>query len=331
MITINKAILHIFDPENSNAMLSDTLLTLNEDQISFLTDHISKCFNKSSLKPGRFIETSSFHANIREYMNNDDFVSFSKAVANIWFDVLHQAEGILLSDLFICDIIKDDVRYLVFLRISNKRSYVHQIMIDDGIRRNEIQAQPSVPAGTSEECILFSTEDEKLLLLQKKYEIDGNSINALSEAVAECVIKPSQQETLKTIRKTAEKVAEDFGADTVQTAASVKTALVHEMEDGNKIDPIRTGNAVFAGKPAMQEAFQQKMQNAGYEQNEVVPVNKESLLKKVINHKLKTDTGIELTIPAEYFDDTEFIEFNHAEDGSLYITLKHISSIVNKG
>ena len=44
-----------------------------------------------------------------------------------------------------------------------------------------------------------------------------------------------------------------------------------------------------------------------------------------------SDEGIELTIPAEYFDNTDFIEFNHAEDGSLYITLKHISSIVNRG
>ena len=81
----------------------------------------------------------------------------------------------------------------------------------------------------------------------------------------------------------------------------------------------------------MQEAFQQKMQDSGFTKDEKVTVNKETLLKKVMNHKLKTDTGIELTIPAEYFDNTEFIEFNHAEDGSLYITLKHISSIINRG
>ena len=48
----------------------------------------------------------------------------------------------------------------------------------------------------------------------------------------------------------------------------------------------------------MQEAFQQKMQDSGFTKDEKVTVNKETLLKKVMNHKLKTDTGIELTIPA---------------------------------
>ena len=69
----------------------------------------------------------------------------------------------------------------------------------------------------------------------------------------------------------------------------------------------------------------------GFAKDERITVNKETLLKKVINHKLKTDTGIELTIPAEYFDNTEFIEFNHAEDGSLFITIKNISRIINRG
>ena len=53
-------------------------------------------------------------------------------------------------------------------------------------------------------------------------------------------------------------------------------------------------------------------------------------LKKVCRHKLKTDTGIELTIPTDYFDNTEYVEFNNNEDGTLSITLKHISNIVNR-
>ena len=126
-------------------------------------------------------------------------------------------------------------------------------------------------------------------------------------------------------------IAEDFGVNTVQTAASVKNAIAKELEDKETLNPIQLGTAIFSKEPAMQEAFQQKMQDSGFTKDENVTVNKETLLKKVMNHKLKTDTGIELTIPAEYFDNTEFIEFNHAEDGSLYITLKHISSIINRG
>ena len=59
-------------------------------------------------------------------------------------------------------------------------------------------------------------------------------------------------------------------------------------------------------------------------------MDKEATLKKVGRHKLKTDTGIELTIPTDYFDNTEYVEFNNDGNGTLSITLKHISNIVNR-
>ncbi|MFC2336455.1 MAG: hypothetical protein ACFNUI_00365, partial [Negativicutes bacterium] len=41
-------------------------------------------------------------------------------------------------------------------------------------------------------------------------------------------------------------------------------------------------------------------------------------------------SGIELTVPVEYFDNTEYMEFNKAADGSLSITLKHITNLINR-
>lgn len=331
MIIVNKAILHVFDTTNRQAVLSDAALTLDNDLLSFLEEHIGKCFHKATSKPGVFLQTSEFHKSVQNYLENENFVEFSKSIASIWFDVIRQANGILPSDLFVCDILKDDVRYLIFLRLGNQRAYVHQITMSEGTVRNEVQAHPSIPTGTAEEYAALRVDDGTLLLSQKKYDIDGNSIYALSEAVMECVLKSSPQETVNAIKKTAVKIAEDFGVNTVQTAASVKNAIAKELEDKETLNPIQLGTAIFSKEPAMQEAFQQKMQDSGFTKDEKVTVNKETLLKKVMNHKLKTDTGIELTIPAEYFDNTEFIEFNHAEDGSLYITLKHISSIINRG
>lgn len=79
----------------------------------------------------------------------------------------------------------------------------------------------------------------------------------------------------------------------------------------------------------MQQELDTAIRDAGI--TEPVQMDPEATLKKVSRHKLKTDTGIELTIPTDYFDNTEFIEFNNNEDGTLSITLKHISNIVNRG
>ena len=78
----------------------------------------------------------------------------------------------------------------------------------------------------------------------------------------------------------------------------------------------------------MQADYRQEMENAGF--REPVVVDKEATLKKMRKHKLSTDTGIELVIPTEFFENTEFVEFYKDADGFMSITLKNIQSIVNK-
>ena len=46
--------------------------------------------------------------------------------------------------------------------------------------------------------------------------------------------------------------------------------------------------------------------------------------------KIKTDTGIEITFPAEYFRNQEFIEFVNHSDGTITIEIKQISKITNR-
>ena len=53
-------------------------------------------------------------------------------------------------------------------------------------------------------------------------------------------------------------------------------------------------------------------------------------MKKMRKHKLSTDTGIEITIPTDYFENTEFVEFFKNDDGSMSITLKNIQNIINR-
>ena len=335
MIVIDQAILHLFDMTASQVLLSDETLELNNELQSFLEKYIEKCLQKSSGKLGHFQETSKFKQHVQHFQSDHDFIAFSKAVAKLWFSVLQETNGIPSSDLLVCDVRKDDSHYIALLRIKNQQAFVHRISQYDMKVRNEILMQNAVlpvpSANGAEESVLLCMDDETLNVSQKKYEIDGNAIFALAEAVLESSLQPSQQETIKAIQKTAEKVAKDFGSNPVQVAALAKKAIAEEVNEEEELDPIRTGRAIFSDQPAMQDAFRQNIENAGFSQNEPVTVNRETVLKKIMNHKLKTDTGIELTIPAEYFDNTEFIEFNHAEDGSLYITLKHIGSIVNRG
>ena len=52
--------------------------------------------------------------------------------------------------------------------------------------------------------------------------------------------------------------------------------------------------------------------------------------KRVRCHRIVTDTGIEVSFPAEYGENPEFIEFSTGENGLINIELRNIGSIENK-
>ena len=61
-----------------------------------------------------------------------------------------------------------------------------------------------------------------------------------------------------------------------------------------------------------------------------VQVDKKAAVAAAKSQKLKTDTGIELTVPSDCLHNPEYIEFINNPDGSLSIELKHISKLVNR-
>ena len=70
------------------------------------------------------------------------------------------------------------------------------------------------------------------------------------------------------------------------------------------------------------------MQNAGIPAE--VKLDRDFAIKKGRNHKIKTDTGIELLFPVDYFENKDFIEFINKPDGTISIELKNIGKIMNK-
>ena len=63
---------------------------------------------------------------------------------------------------------------------------------------------------------------------------------------------------------------------------------------------------------------------------EHAPVERAVAKRVTRNHKIRTDTGIESTFPAEYAQNPKFIEFTSTSNGLIRIELKNIGSIENK-
>lgn len=333
MIIIDKAILHILDFNSGMTVYSDEELTVQDSIETFLLKHIEKSWGSQEAKPGTFYDDSSFQKLLEEYISGEmSFVPFSKAITHVLEDAFTHAEEMASADVIVADVRIDDQRQIAVFKSNSHVGYTHQVnQTEKGIKNEIINHYSIMPNLTQkmEEFAFIDAGTKAVSVSSKKYTIDGNSIYVFPEILLECSLAPSPKEAIKNLSKTAAKVAEAYGQDKVSTEAAVKSYVAENMQESDELDLREAGKELFPENAAMQADFDTAIKDAGF--TEPVKMDQEATMKKVCKHKLKTDTGIELTIPTDYFDNTEYVEFNNNDDGTLSITLKHIANIVNRG
>ena len=107
-----------------------------------------------------------------------------------------------------------------------------------------------------------------------------------------------------------------------------KSMIAKNAEVSDMVNPIRIVEEVFKSNPIQLEAAKKKL--VELDMMRPLPVNREFATKVGEHHKIKTDTGIEVSFPVEYMQNREFIEIKTNPDGTLRIELKNINKIVNK-
>lgn len=333
MIIIEKAILHILDFRSGLTVYSDQPMELTDDVQAFLQKHLEKTLARTDARPGTFAEDSAFSAALKAYAAGEtDFVAFSKDVAKRMENAYLHTDEPVSMDVLVLDAHIDERRTLLLLRCTNRTGYIHQVNQTEKGVENDIIHHYAILPGPGQRIDEFAVIDAETLglrLVAKKHTVDGDKRDVLPEMILECALAPSQKDALKSLQDTAANVAESYGHDAVTAAAAAKNYVAEHMEISDELDLKKAGEELFAGQPAMQADYNRAIEEQGFA--EPVRMDQEQALKSVAKHKLKTDTGIELTIPTDYFDNTQFLEFNNCDDGTISITIKHVASIVNRG
>ena len=333
MTIIDKAALHILDAAAEASLLSAAELPLAGAVGEYLAAHIERSRKSPDKKAGTFYEDSECKKEIAAYLAGEkDFLAFSRAIAESFLRAFSHAAEAANMLLFVLDVKEDERRELVLFLCRSHAGFSPAIVDTAGGLSAELNAERALLPSASATMDEFAFVDLSTLAVHvraRRYTIDGNAIFVLPELVLECGQASSAREALKKASDTAKKVAEAYGGDAVETAAAVKSFVAGELAEKDAVNPFEAGREVFKGNPAMQAEYEKAIEEAGFAAP--VEMDRESILKKMKSHKLKTDTGIELTIPTDYFDNTEFVEFRRGEDGTISITLKQIQNIVNRG
>ena len=331
-MNINNAILHVFDFVSCVNVFAQAPMDLgNKAAKRYVTSQAKRALDNLDSKRGTFAENSLFAEELRAYFRGErDFVGLSQQIGEFIVGELSRMEKTPSTDLLVVDFEGDadqtvremtdeeaeaaykarGPRYFAIILLESRQAYMHEVGSNDfGDTATTIARHHAILPNPSQKVASFaliSADDMAVWFVDKEREIAGEKRWIIPDGLLQCSMEASSREVLE----------------------AVTTVVEEGAEESDEVDARELGREVFADQPRVAERFDRAVEEGALPERVVV---EKAVAKRVTkSHKIRTDTGIELTFPAEYGENSDFIEFFSTPDGRIEIALKNIGAIENR-
>lgn len=332
---VNHAILHILDFDSAVTVMSQRELDMDTRAVrSFVTTHLRRARTSPDNRRGTFSENSAFAGELRGFFFGErEFVDLSQQIADFISAELSKAEKIESTDVLVADFEDDeDVRWFAVLLMGSRMAFMHEVGNEGGEVKNEIARHYAILPNPSQKITSYclvraSTMD--VLYQDKKRKIAGEDVFLIPEGLLQCETGVSGKEVIDTVTRVVEQVAEDHGANSAVALAKAKAVLTEKVEEDEELPPWDIVDEAFEDEPVMRDAIKASLQEE--QVPERVPVERRQVERAAVkNHRIRTDTGIEISFPAEMLSNSEYVQFVNEPNGLISIELKNIGAIENR-
>ena len=350
MLKVSQAILHVFDFETGSKYYSEAPLDLeNRPTKSYVQRRLRKIVGNAESNHGEFAEDSGFAGELEHYlMGGAEFQGFSVQIAEWFWEELRRAEELEQVDLLVADFIDTDAvpvdanstdaevdaafdgpegkRFFAVVLLPRKQSFVHEIGGTNEILRMDT-ALPN-PTAKIDTYVLVDCDSFAIDFHDKERSIGGQSIQILPDKFLQCSAAASTQEVFSEVSVIVQDVAEEYGLTPAVEVGRAKAAVAQQADRDEVVTPAEIGRVVFEDRPDVQQVFEERVREAKLP--EEAPVRRGVANRLAKNHKIKTDTGIEITFPSDLADKPGYLDFSTGADGTISITIGNVAHIENK-
>ena len=350
MLKVSQAILHVFDFETGSKYYSEAPLDLeNRPTKSYVQRRLRKITASPESNHGEFAEDSGFAGELEHYlMGGADFQGFSVQIAEWFWEELRRSEELEQVDLLVADFVDTDVaavdanstdaevdaafdgpegkRFFAVVLLPRKQSFVHEIGGTNEILRMDT-ALPN-PTAKIDTYVLVDCDSFAIDFHDKERSIGGQSIQILPDKFLQCSAAASTQEVFSEVSVIVQDVAEEYGLTPAVEVGRAKAAVAQQADRDEVVTPAEIGRVVFEDRPDVQQVFEERVREAKLP--EEAPVRRGVANRLAKNHKIKTDTGIEITFPSDLADKPGYLDFATGADGTISITIGNVAHIENK-
>lgn len=351
MLKVSQAILHVFDFESGSKYYSEAPLDLeNRPTKSYVQRRLRKIVGNAESNHGEFAEDSGFAGELEHYlMGGAEFQGFSVQIAEWFWEELRRSEELEQVDLLVADFIDTDAvpvdanstdaevdaafdgpegkRFFAVVLLPRKQSFVHEI----GGGANEILRMDTAlpnPTAKIDTYVLVDCDSFAIDFHDKERSIGGETIQILPDKFLQCTAAASTQQVFTEVSEIVQDVAEEYGLTPAVEVGRAKAAVAQQADREEVVAPAEIGRVVFEDRPDVQQVFEERVREAKLP--EEAPVRRGVANRLAKNHKIKTDTGIEITFPSDLADKPGYLDFATGADGTISITIGNVAHIENK-
>lgn len=355
MLRINHAILHVFDFTSCVNVFSQGELDLESKLVkNYVIKHVNKAFGNIDNKRGEFAPDSMFAAELKSYFTGDrNFIDLSIQIAEFIATELGRMSKSESTDLLVVDFEEEQKldggssseeaieasfegkvnRYFGIFLLESRQAFMHSIgYSEDGTPCNEIERHHAILPNPSQKISSFAVINMRNLdvaFQDKKRVIAGEERWLIPDGLLQCSTQASSKEVIDELTRIVEEVATEYGADPVVSLSKAKAYVCESADEDEEVDiaPFDLAQEVFEDEPLRERFVACTVEEQIPER---VRVEKKAAERITRNHKIRTDTGIEITFPSEYANNPDFIEFASTPNGLISIELKNIGHIENR-
>ncbi len=234
-------------------------------------------------------------------------------------------------DMVVFTFEQDGDPHLCVAQLPYRKAVVHQIDVgEDGMTTTRLMAHDAVmplPGGKGAAgfVVNLSTGDIRLKDVQVLTNVGSRLL--FSEALFAMAATRSTKEAVKVV---ADAIAQAAPVEMTaqELTPAVKRAMSKSIEEKGVIDVQNVAEEVFRSDPEREALIEQVSRQIAEEQIEpVIPVENKRVMAQLQKVKIKTDTGISITLPRTLADDENSFAVVDNQDGTISIIINRVQEL----
>ncbi|MCR4436825.1 MAG: nucleoid-associated protein [Clostridiales bacterium] len=322
-VSILKAVVHILNNKEEKIILADFELELNEKVKDLLKSHIKNSISDENTRIAKFEnQINVVRDNCQCIIDNDDkFITSSQQIARYLYDAMKHP-NISPANFVICVYKVEEQKYVALLKMDFSEIVQTQVKQVEGRTKIEILISGSGMPNDKQKlhkCVFFKRYDPEneydIILLDKqavRSKTDSLVANFFVNSFLHCRLAKTNRDNTKNFKKFTEVFINEYFKDDLEKTEDLRSLLINTLKTADNINVTTFADTAFGDQEELREKYKSYIseQLGDY----TFEIDKQWVREKLRKKKIKTNTGIEISVEIETSNDASKFEIKHYDN-----------------